>query len=181
MTNVNRPTAEEINSSIFAQIAQHVALNGEIININDTAEWLKNHPEFHCDSDDISHESKCILCMPIVDGSKRVIGVLVYVHANGVQFTNCEISIFEAFAIFCGLGIHNMTQYERRVNIGLLCAKLLPDNSYLQCMQVDGEAESGFGVSVISRDRQPRPDHDAGQSAHSERRGLQTVQFQVYW
>lgn len=113
MTNVNRPSSEDINSSIFAQIAQYVAQTGDILNINDTADWLKNHPEYRCDSEDISHESKCILCMPIVDGQKRVIGVLVYTHANGAQFTNCEISIFEAFAIFCGLGIHNTTMYER--------------------------------------------------------------------
>lgn len=117
MANIKRPTVEEINSSIFAQIAQHVAKTGEILNINDTVDWLKHHPEFHCDSEDISHEPKCVLCMPIVDGQKRVIGVLVYVHANGAQFTNCEISIFEAFAIFCGLGIHNTTMYERYVNI----------------------------------------------------------------
>lgn len=81
------------------------------MNINDTAEWLKNHPEYQIDAEDVCNES--LLCMPIVDGQKRVIGVLVYVHANGVQFTNCEISIFEAFAIFCGLGIHNTTMYER--------------------------------------------------------------------
>lgn len=112
MTNISNKT-EDINSSIFAQIAQYVATTGEILNINDTADWLKTHPEYHCDSENISHES--ILCMPIVDGQKRVIGVLVYVHANGAQFTNCEISIFEAFAIFCGLGIHNTTMYERLV------------------------------------------------------------------
>lgn len=109
MTNISNK-AEDINGSNFAQIAQYVATTGEILNINDTAEWLKNHPDYQCDN---SHENKCILCMPIVDGQKRVIGVLVYVHANGAQFTNCEISIFEAFAIFCGLGIHNTTMYER--------------------------------------------------------------------
>lgn len=108
MTNISNK-AEDINSSIFAQIAQYVATTGEILNINDTGEWLKVHPEYQCDSG--RHES--ILCMPIIDGQKRVIGVLVYVHANGAQFTNCEISIFEAFAIFCGLGIHNTTMYER--------------------------------------------------------------------
>ena len=113
MAHINRPSVEDINSSIFAQIAQNVSQTGEILNINDTAEWLKTHPEYHCDSEDISHEPKCILCMPIVDGQKRVIGVLVYVHANGTQFTNCEISIFEAFAIFCGLGISATTMYER--------------------------------------------------------------------
>lgn len=92
-----------------------MAKTGEILNINDTAEWLHNHPEYqHLSSGggdvEIQQESKCILCMPIKNGNqKNVIGVLVYVHANGVQFTNCEISIFEAFAIFCGLGIHNTT------------------------------------------------------------------------
>lgn len=88
-----------------------MARTGEILNINDTTEWLKDHKEYSINSisDDITQESKCILCMPIKNGQKNVIGVLVYVHANGVQFTNCEISIFEAFAIFCGLGIHNTT------------------------------------------------------------------------
>lgn len=114
VTNANRPSVEDINSSVIAQIAQHVAATGEILNINDTSEWLKSHPEYvnMCDSDALNQDSKCILCMPILDG-QRVIGVLVYVHANGAQFTNCEISIFEAFAIFCGLGIHNVDMYER--------------------------------------------------------------------
>lgn len=116
MTNINRPTVEEVNSSILAQIAQHVAKTGEILNINDTLQWLKDHPDYHFDCEDLAAGSKCTLCMPIVDGQKRVIGVLVYVHASGAQFTNCEISIFEAFAIFCGLGIHNTTMYERRVS-----------------------------------------------------------------
>jgi cGMP-specific 3',5'-cyclic phosphodiesterase, invertebrate len=90
-----------------------VAKTGEILNINDTNEWLRSHQEYQHltggGGNRMFEESKCILCMPIMNGQKNVIGVLVYVHANGVQFTNCEISIFEAFAIFCGLGIHNTT------------------------------------------------------------------------
>jgi cGMP-specific 3',5'-cyclic phosphodiesterase, invertebrate len=89
-----------------------VAKTGEILNINDTNEWLQSHQEYQHlvgGGNGMLEESKCILCMPIKNGQKNVIGVLVYVHANGVQFTNCEISIFEAFAIFCGLGIHNTT------------------------------------------------------------------------
>lgn len=110
VNNNVRPSIEDINSSFLAQIAQHVAKTGEILNINDTDEWLRSHPEHqHLSSEGIQQESECILCMPIMNGQKHVIGVLVYVHANGVQFTNCEISIFEAFAIFCGLGIHNTT------------------------------------------------------------------------
>lgn len=110
--NSGRPSIEDINSSYLAQIAQHVAKTGEILNINDTAEWFREHPDYQhviCGNKEESQDSKCILCMPIKNSQKNVIGVLVYVHANGVQFTNCEISIFEAFAIFCGLGIHNTT------------------------------------------------------------------------
>lgn len=33
-------------------------------------------------------------------------------QGNGSQFTDSDISIFEAFAIFCGLGIHNTQMYE---------------------------------------------------------------------
>jgi cGMP-specific 3',5'-cyclic phosphodiesterase len=110
--NSGRPSIEDINSSYLAQIAQHVAKTGEILNINDTVEWFREHPDYQhviCEDKDVTEDSKCILCMPIKNAQKNVIGVLVYVHANGVQFTNCEISIFEAFAIFCGLGIHNTT------------------------------------------------------------------------
>lgn len=31
---------------------------------------------------------------------------------TGQPFTDCDVSIFEAFAIFCGLGIHNTQMYE---------------------------------------------------------------------
>ncbi|CRK92094.1 CLUMA_CG005663, isoform A [Clunio marinus] len=144
IANINRPSIEDINSSIFAQIALHVAKTGEILNINDTADWLKNHPGYHCDSEDISHESKCILCMPIVDGQRRVIGVLVYVHANGAQFTNSEISIFEAFAIFCGLGIHNTTMYESA------CKLMAKQKVALECLSYHATASQDQTVKLTS-------------------------------
>ena len=33
-------------------------------------------------------------------------------QGNGNAFSDCDVSIFEAFAIFCGLGIHNTQMYE---------------------------------------------------------------------
>ncbi|CAH1730741.1 unnamed protein product [Chironomus riparius] len=138
-----RPSIEDINSSVLAQIAQYVARTGDILNINDTAEWLKSHKEYSINSlsDDITQESKCILCMPIKNGQKNVIGVLVYVHANGVQFTNCEISIFEAFAIFCGLGIHNTT---------IACKLMAKQKVALECLSYHATAPPDQTMKLAS-------------------------------
>lgn len=35
-----------------------------------------------------------------------------YLQETGLPFTDGDVSIFEAFAIFCGLGIHNTQMYE---------------------------------------------------------------------
>lgn len=34
------------------------------------------------------------------------------VQETGFPFTDCDVATFEAFAIFCGLGIHNTQMYE---------------------------------------------------------------------
>jgi len=49
-------------------------------------------------------------------------------QGNGNSFSDCDVSIFEAFAIFCGLGIHNTQMYEnacecRRVILGWDCTE----------------------------------------------------------
>ncbi|KAG5672291.1 hypothetical protein PVAND_002428 [Polypedilum vanderplanki] len=140
-----RSSVEDINSSYLAQIAQHVAKTGEILNINDTLDWLKNHPEYQINSIcEIPQESKCILCMPIKNSQKNVIGVLVYVHANGVQFTNCEISIFEAFAIFCGLGIHNTTMYESA------CKLMAKQKVALECLSYHATAPTELTMKLAN-------------------------------
>lgn len=36
----------------------------------------------------------------------------LFFKENESQFTESDVSIFEAFAIFCGLGIHNTQMYE---------------------------------------------------------------------
>ncbi len=79
---------------------------------------------------------KSILCMPIYNGQRQVIGVAqlinkvrmqkvvtgncfklphAHVHLIMCMPTLCifrVINTFEAFAIFCGLGIHNTQLYE---------------------------------------------------------------------
>lgn len=104
--NVCRPSVEDVNSSTLAQIAQYVATTGEMLNINDINQWLKERPEQQCHfiEDDIINGSKSILCMPIINGrlEKNVIGVLVYVHVSTVIiiiFNNTWYNWYEVFTI----------------------------------------------------------------------------------
>ena len=90
--NVSRPSVEDVNSSTLAQIAQYVATTGEMLNINDINQWLKERPDQQCHfiEDDIINGSKSILCMPIINGraEKNVIGVLIYVHVSVTKILN---------------------------------------------------------------------------------------------
>lgn len=80
--NINRPSIEDINSSSLAQIAQYVASSGEVLNINKVGEWMKQYGMPQNLEDSIVNDSKSVLSMPIVNGQKNVIGVLVYVHVS---------------------------------------------------------------------------------------------------
>lgn len=72
--NVSRPTVDDLNNSTLAQIAQYVATNGQNLNLTDIAEWLKDKPDI-CRGVHQIAGWKSVLCMPIVNGQKRVIGV----------------------------------------------------------------------------------------------------------
>lgn len=71
---VSRPTISSLQNSALAQIAQYVATTEQIFNINNVSEWLKQYTDFEPDSDNIE-DTPTILCMPIVNGQKKVIGV----------------------------------------------------------------------------------------------------------
>lgn len=66
---VSRPSTSDLSSPL-GKIARYVASTGQILNIGDVAIWLK-HEVLDKGKDPI----KSILCMPIVNGQKRVIGV----------------------------------------------------------------------------------------------------------
>lgn len=70
---VSRPTIGSLQNSALAQIAQYVATTEQIFNINNVSEWLKEYIDFEPDSE--IEETPTILCMPIVNGQKKVIGV----------------------------------------------------------------------------------------------------------
>lgn len=187
--NISRPSVNDLNSSTLAQIAEYVASTGETLNINDVNEWLKDKPIYHPQqqhtgahhhptgegqplgsSDELS--AKTILCMPIINGQKTVIGVaqlinkvrmgtawrncehklygnfpsflLLSAQENDLQFTNCDISIFEAFAIFCGLGIHNTQMYESA------CKLMAKQKVALECLSYHATAAQDQTLKLVN-------------------------------
>lgn len=96
-------------------ITGYVALTGETLNI----ENAHKHERFDVSVDDRSEfKHKSILCMPIRNGQRQIIGVIQLINKkNGQPFNKNDEDLFEAFAIFCGLGIHNTLMYERVLKV----------------------------------------------------------------
>ncbi|KAF7274071.1 hypothetical protein GWI33_013248, partial [Rhynchophorus ferrugineus] len=55
---------------------------------------------------------------------------------NGTSFTDCDVSLFEAFAIFCGLGIHNTQMYENA------CKLMAKQKVALECLSYHATASN---------------------------------------
>ncbi|XP_041476660.1 cGMP-specific 3',5'-cyclic phosphodiesterase-like isoform X4 [Lytechinus variegatus] len=106
---------EMLKNSINATIARHVAEKGETINIGDFAvqkqfkEKCNVQPDFRIQS---------VLCQPIYNSEQKIIGVAQMINKAAKQaFTEQDEHLFEAFAIFCGLGIHNTQMYENAMRL----------------------------------------------------------------
>ncbi|XP_076294997.1 phosphodiesterase 6 [Lasioglossum baleicum] len=136
---VYRPNANDLASPL-GQIARYVASTGQILNIGDVATWLKK------DVMQSGNEPiKSILCMPIVNGQRTVIGVAQLINKdNGTSFTDSDVSIFEAFAIFCGLGIHNTQMYESA------CKLMAKQKVALECLSYHATASNDDTVKLTS-------------------------------
>lgn len=78
LATVSRPTLTDLSGSTLAQIAQNVASTGQLFNIVDTVNWLKEHPDVQ--ADEMAADIKTILCMPIVNGMNKVIGVVQLIN-----------------------------------------------------------------------------------------------------
>uniref|UniRef100_A0A146L047 Phosphodiesterase n=1 Tax=Lygus hesperus TaxID=30085 RepID=A0A146L047_LYGHE len=125
--------SQEFLDSRLAQIASYVASTGQILNIGDVASWMNQKVT----SDGDSLVARCILCMPIINGQKQVIGVAQLINKEtGQPFTDCDVSIFEAFAIFCGLGIHNTQMYENA------CKLMAKQKVALECLSYHATASA---------------------------------------
>lgn len=96
-------------------ITGYVAMTGETLNIEDA----HKDPRFDPSVDErSSFRHKSILCVPIKNGQRKIIGVSQLINKKGGRpFNRNDEDLFEAFAIFCGLGIHNTLMYEKVVKI----------------------------------------------------------------
>ncbi|KAL0277369.1 UNVERIFIED_CONTAM: hypothetical protein PYX00_004686 [Menopon gallinae] len=129
---VYKPKPGELSNTKLALIARYVAANGQILNISDVSTWMSQEVR-----EEDSFLTKSILCMPIVNGQKTVIGVAQLINkTSGQPFADPDVSIFEAFAIFCGLGIHNTQMYENA------CKLMAKQKVALECLSYHASAST---------------------------------------
>ncbi|GFR99095.1 cGMP-specific 3',5'-cyclic phosphodiesterase, partial [Elysia marginata] len=105
------PSAKEIAESKIAHIARSTVVAGEPLNVED----LSKDPRFGKvkTKEENGFTSKSVLCMPIHNSDRTIIGVTQLINkVNGQPFDDNDQHIIEAFSIFTGLGIHNCQMYE---------------------------------------------------------------------
>ncbi|GAB6031988.1 hypothetical protein CHUAL_010366 [Chamberlinius hualienensis] len=85
------------------RMAEQVASTGEVLNIAETLEVEKGS----------LGNVRSLLSMPIRNGDFKVIGVAQIINKlDGHPFDETDEQLFEAFTIFCGLGINNTMIYN---------------------------------------------------------------------
>ncbi|XP_073663053.1 dual 3',5'-cyclic-AMP and -GMP phosphodiesterase 11A [Tursiops truncatus] len=96
-----------INNSI----AELVASTGLPVNISDAYQ----DPRFDAEAEQISgFHIRSVLCVPIWNSNHQIIGVAqVLNRLDGKPFDDADQRLFEAFVIFCGLGINNTIMYDQ--------------------------------------------------------------------
>ncbi|XP_061580441.1 dual 3',5'-cyclic-AMP and -GMP phosphodiesterase 11A [Cololabis saira] len=96
-----------INNSI----AELVASTGLPVNISDAYQ----DPRFDAEADQFSDfHIRSVLCVPIWNCNHQIIGVAqVLNRLDGKPFDDADQRLFEAFVIFCGLGINNTIMYDQ--------------------------------------------------------------------
>ncbi|KAJ8415899.1 hypothetical protein AAFF_G00404560 [Aldrovandia affinis] len=96
-----------INNSI----AELVASTGLPVNISDVCQ----DPRFDAEADHASgFHIRSILCVPIWNRTHQIIGVAQILNRlDRKTFNDADQRLFEAFVIFCGLGINNTMMYNQ--------------------------------------------------------------------
>lgn len=101
--------------------------------------------ERHSEGD--AESARTILCMPILNGQRALIGVAQLINkTNGTLFSECDVSLFEAFAIFCGLGIHNTQMYENA------CKLMAKQKVALECLSYHATASNDATDKLVKEE-----------------------------
>lgn len=72
---------------------------------------------------------------------------------NETSFTDTDVSIIEAFAIFCGLGIHNTQMYENA------CKLMAKQKVALECLSYHATATQEQTIKLVQDTIQPAEDY----------------------
>lgn len=101
---------KEIRFPMDVGIAGHVATTGEVLNISDAYADERFHKGVDAKT---GYVTRTILCMPIYSPNEDIIGVAQLVNKKTGTFSARDERLFEAFAVYCGLGIHAVRMYEQ--------------------------------------------------------------------
>ncbi|KZC08932.1 Dual 3',5'-cyclic-AMP and -GMP phosphodiesterase 11 [Dufourea novaeangliae] len=109
----SRTSPFESRFPINVGITGYVATTGETVNILHAYDDSRFDPSV---DDGTGFKHRTILCMPIKNSSGQIIGVIQLINKfDDLAFTKNDENFVEAFAIFCGMGIHNTHMYEKAV------------------------------------------------------------------
>lgn len=101
-TTHSKEPVETVSRYMLA-LAEKVAISGEVLNVAESLEVEKGS----------GGDIKSLLAMPIRNSRYQIIGVATIINKlNGQPFDENDEQLFEAFTIFCGLGIHNTIMYS---------------------------------------------------------------------
>lgn len=75
------------------------------------------------------------------------------IQENETSFTDTDVSIIEAFAIFCGLGIHNTQMYENA------CKLMAKQKVALECLSYHATATQEQTIKLVQDTIQPAEDY----------------------
>ncbi|XP_053675303.1 dual 3',5'-cyclic-AMP and -GMP phosphodiesterase 11-like [Anopheles nili] len=108
-----RTSPFESRFPINVGITGYVATTGETMNICNAYEDDRFDPSV---DEGLNFRHKTILCMAIKNSLSQIIGVIQLINKfDDLTFTKNDENFVEAFAIFCGMGIHNTHMYEKAI------------------------------------------------------------------
>ncbi|XP_076439522.1 cGMP-specific 3',5'-cyclic phosphodiesterase-like isoform X2 [Babylonia areolata] len=147
---VTVPSVQELAASKTAHIAKFAVTSGEPVNVPDVDVdgRFGEGPYEYAEGKPI----KSVLCMPIHNSEKNIIGVTQLINKlNGEPFNDNDANIIEAFSIFTGLGIHNCQMYENACQLMAKQSVALEVLSFHATAQTD-EASSLATCEIPSAD-----------------------------
>ncbi|XP_013378617.1 cGMP-specific 3',5'-cyclic phosphodiesterase isoform X3 [Lingula anatina] len=109
---------KDLVNSKNAEIARYVASTHETLNISDVQSDTRFSRQEGTEEEEDGFQLQNMLCMPIYNSQHCIIGITQLMNKmNKHPFYERDMNMFEAFAIFCGLGIHNTQMYENAVKL----------------------------------------------------------------